>query len=286
MGGLAVAMVVVAALFHALWNLQTKRSGDKLAFVWALSVAIVVLFAIPVAILMVRDMPSADALPFLAVSGVLETAYFVTLARAYSTNDMVLVYPVARGTGVLLVPLVAMPVFGIYPTPFAWAGIAAIVAGIVFLHAPAIERAGGWTRLKDVVSGPALLTGILIASYSLVDSAGVKHMNPLVYLYFIYIVIVVLLGIYVLPRKRAALRELLAHPRDLILAGIGNYATYALILGALLIAPVSYIGPTREISIVIGAWLGARVLREPFEGRQYAACGMVALGVITIGLFG
>jgi hypothetical protein len=48
--------------------------------------------------------------------------------------------------------------------------------------------------------------------------------------------------------------------------------------------PVSYIAPAREISIVIGAFFGARFLKEADSRRRLLAAAAMAAGVIALAL--
>ena len=57
---------------------------------------------------------------------------------------------------------------------------------------------------------------------------------------------------------------------------------YVLILTALTFTPVSYVAPAREISILIGTFWGARLLKEKETPRRlWAAAAMVA-GIVLI----
>ena len=145
---LAIALVLIAAVIHAGWNALAKRRPDVLTFFWALTVA-----ALDPLRRSVRDpRPSPPAVVgrhsrSCSPSSLAEVAYGVFLARAYARTDLSLAYPVARGTGVLLVPLAALPIFGDRPTAAAWFGIGLIVLGVVWLHLPAFRHAlpgRGW----------------------------------------------------------------------------------------------------------------------------------------------
>ncbi len=48
--------------------------------------------------------------------------------------------------------------------------------------------------------------------------------------------------------------------------------------------PVSYIAPAREISIVIGAFFGAKFLKETDASRRLLAAVGMALGIIFLAL--
>jgi multidrug transporter EmrE-like cation transporter len=282
----AFGLVLLAAAVHAGWNALAKQRQDILAFFWGLTLAALVIYAPLFAVIVRREPPSMTVLPYLIASSLAEVAYYACLARAYQASDLSLVYPVARGTGVLLVPLLSIVILGERPSPAAGAGIGMVFGGILWLHVPALRATWRRRPLGSVISPPALLTGLAIATYSLIDGAGVQHAHPVVYLYLAFVLIVVWLGPYVLRYRRQALvREW--HERWPVLAGgAAVFGTYALILAAFRLAPVAYVVLMREISIVFGAWLGVRLLGEPFGGTRLAACCVVAAGVITIGIGG
>jgi H+/Cl- antiporter ClcA len=48
--------------------------------------------------------------------------------------------------------------------------------------------------------------------------------------------------------------------------------------------PVSYIAPAREISIVIGAFFGAKLLNESDAPRRLLAAAGMAAGIIALAL--
>jgi drug/metabolite transporter (DMT)-like permease len=282
----AIAMVLSAAGLHALWNALAKRSDDVLAYFFAIVTAALVIYAIPFAILAKNEPFEWDWLRFAIASGLIHTAYFSLLAYAYERSDLSFAYPVARGTGLTLVPLLAVPIFGDQPTAVAWFGIALVVAGIIWLHRPMIAVAIEQGNARGLVSIPALLTGVTIAVYSLNDTAGVKRVNPIVYLYLVYAINLVLLAPYVLSRRRPAVRKALKFSTPLLVGGIGSFGTYMIVLAATRLAPVSYVVPMRETSIVIGAVLGARMLNEPLGWTRIGACAFVAAGVIAIAVGG
>ena len=59
---------------------------------------------------------------------------------------------------------------------------------------------------------------------------------------------------------------------------------YVLVLTAMSFTPVSYVAPAREVSIVIGAFLGARVLKEGESRKRIVAAVVMAAGVIALAL--
>lgn len=282
----AIGMVLGAAVIHALWNALAKRSDDILSYLWAICVAAVVIYAIPFAVLLVDQELRWDWLRFVLASGVLHIAYFSLLARAYERSDLSFAYPIARGTGLTLVPILAVPIFDERPTVVAWCGIALVAAGIVWLHRPILVAALDRGDVRDLISIPAFLTGLTIAAYSLNDAAGVHRTNPFVYLYLVYAINALLLAPYLLRVRPEAARRALRISTPLLVGGVGSFGTYFIVLAATKLAPVSYVVPMRETSIVIGAILGARMFGESLGWTRISACVLVVLGVIAIGAGG
>src|SRR3954471_16208061 len=139
----ALALVVVAAVAHAAWNVLAKTAGGGVAFVWLCAVAGSALW-LPVVAVALAAGPGAlgpEALGFMVGSGVLHAVYFVLLQRGYREGDLSLVYPLARGTGPLLSTLAALVIFSERPSALALAGGAIIVAAVLSL-----AGAGGGMR--------------------------------------------------------------------------------------------------------------------------------------------
>lgn len=282
----AIAMVLGAAVLHAVWNLFAKRSSDPTTFLWAISAAALGIYLVPAAVLLRGQPVEWDWLRFALISGVLHVAYYALLGLAYAKTDLSFAYPVARGTGLMLVPLLAVPVFGDRPTAVAWLGILLVVAGMLWLHGPVFAAVLARGEVAGLVSVPALLTGLVIATYSINDTAGVHRGNAIVYVYTAELVAVALMAPYILRRRWPAVKTVVAARRPLLVGGVGSAGTYMIVLAATRLAPVSYVVPMRETSIVIGAVLGARLLGEPLGRTRLVACGLVVAGVMAIGIGG
>ena len=290
MGAVAVGLVLVSAFFHATWNVLAKRSAEPTAFLFAMTVTGLGIYALPAGYFLARDGLAADALPFMLASAGFETAYLVCLGAAYRYGALSLTYPVARGTGVVLVPLLAIPLLDERPTAIALLGVATIVAGFV-----AINVLGARQRVAEEIEHGrrglvfALLTGLCIAGYSLVDKAGVQRAHPLVYLYGIFLIQTGVLTPYVLNRYRAAVRDAWRTRWGAVLVGGAlNVLTYLIVLAAMKISgsQVGYIVPLRETSIVFATLYGVVLLRERIGRTRVAGCGLIAAGVLAIALGG
>src|SRR5258705_11652735 len=146
MTGLAITLVLAAALIHASWNYLLKKSGGGVGFVWAFAVLSSLIYApLAIGVVIVQHFQfSAEALAYLLASAVLHTGYYLLLDRGYRHGDLSVVYPLARATGPLLTVLVAVALLGERPGILALCGAALVVGGAFFLAGnPAKLRKAG-----------------------------------------------------------------------------------------------------------------------------------------------
>jgi drug/metabolite transporter (DMT)-like permease len=194
------------------------------------------------------------------------------------------------------VPLIAVPMLNEQVSVAGLLGITLVVVGIIGLHTRAIAGifnpapVGLTTGKRLTVSrGPifALITGIAIAGYSLVDKAAMEHIHPIVYGYLIFVSLTIGMTPYVLAKHGgAAMREFRLSPGLVLIGGIFVQGTYLIILAAMRIAPVSYIVPLREVSVLFAAALGIFLLGEEFGRERILAGSVIALGVVLIAVLG
>ena len=270
-----------AALMHAGWNALAKRGGDPLAFLFCAG-SLGALFYLPGAlyVLWARGFPPA-ALPFVIATVLLHAIYFFALGQAYRVGDLSLVYPVARGTGVALVPIFALLLFEERLSPLGTAGVALVVLGIFSLH----PRPGtGRARLLAPGTGWAFATGLAIAGYSLVDKAGVARLHPLPYITLMEVGAALVLMPAVLPKRDVLRREWRTNWRTIVLVAAMSPGGYLLVLFAFQLSKTGYVVAAREVSIVFSALIGGFLLREGALARRLAAAAMVAAGVVCVAL--
>lgn len=274
----AFALIAAAACAHAAWNFFAKQARGGLPFVWLAGVCAMTAYALPAAIQLLLDDHGVTAagIAFMAGSGCLHSAYFTTLQRGYATGDLSVVYPLARGTGPALSVLLAIVILGERPGPLALVGAALVIVGVLSL------AAGGKRRPSRAALGFALLTGVIIAAYTLWDAHAVESLaQPAIAYYWGSEVTRALVLAVPALRDREGLRTALEHDRRAILAvGLLSPLAYILVLVALTLAPVSVVAPGREASIVIASLLGTRVLGEG-ESRMRAVAAVAILGGIA-----
>lgn len=256
MDPVALVLVLAAAAIHAGWNRLLHDVPDRLA---ALSISGLVggILLLPAAI----ASPPRGVLLFVAASALAETAYGLFLTAAYRRGALSLAYPVGRGTAPLLVVLGAWIVLAQPPRLEVLLGAAALGAGLVLVAA----TGGAESRGPAILF--AVLTGVTIATYSLIDSQAVRHASPAAYLS----VVLLLQGLLLSALVRPSPERWLAALRPGALIGIGSVAAYLLVLFAFQRAGPGPVATLRESSVLIGlllarekpgrlTWLGAALV--------------------------
>jgi drug/metabolite transporter (DMT)-like permease len=276
-------LVLLAALGHALWNFAARKVSGDLAVLWLAKVAANFLLLPLAGLALWRGAPLSLSEPLIAcvlATGLLHAAYFALLSWAYEQGEISLVYPVARGSGVALTGLLAWLVLSEAISWQGTSGIALIFSGILMLGSPALLGKGPAHGFKI-----ALLVGLTIAGYSLVDKTGVGYVDPLLYMAAQWLLGTCLLAPFVLRRHGRVLAERARTRKGYIaLIGFGSVATYFLILHAFTQGPVSYIVAARESSVVIGALLGFVFLKEPFAPWKIFAIAAMVAGLVFLKL--
>src|SRR5512143_1245351 len=278
----ALLLVLLAAICHSAWNLIVKTDARRLEIQ---SGALVVGTLLCAPVLLFHPPWSLPPLAWaaVAVSALFESAYVLALTSAYGAGDMSLVYPVARGTGTVLVAPLAVLLLGERPSLQGALGIGLVVIGIFLSHG----ALGGWAaaRAHRRAVGWALLTGAMIAGYSLVNKVGVTLVPVPLYAFLVFLADAVLVRLVQRWRGGSvpALRRDAPWGR-IVAVGVLMMGAYLAVLIAMSQAPVSYVVATREISVVVAALLGALVLHERHSAARVAGAVVIFGGLCAIAL--
>jgi drug/metabolite transporter (DMT)-like permease len=304
----AIALVLVAALAHASWNLFSKQAATTGAvfFIWLVAAWATALYApvVLISVLVSRAHLSGASWLFMAGTGVLQTAYFLFLQSGYRLGDLSLVYPIGRGSGALLAALAGILLLAERPGPVGIAGIACIVAGIALIGLPDRSyrpgQTAGMTAVTDAgnpavtpaarpasalkAAAFAVATGVFIASYTLWDKHAVSVLNtpPLLQGYAAFPVMLAAFAPLVLrDRQRMAGVWRSFRPQVLGAAVLAPLA-YILVLVALSFSAVSAVAPAREVSVLFGVLLGRKMLGEGGLPRRLAAAAAIVAGIVAV----
>ena len=278
-----VLAVLFGALLHASWNALIKSATDKeldTALIHSLG------FFIAAPLLLAAGLPAAAAWPYLAASSVIHIGYYLALAGAYRHGDLGLTYPVMRGCAPLLVALGSHQLLGESLSLLAWAGVAAICAGVLLLGLSRASASPPEQRSRALRF--ALVNALIIAAYTVIDGLGVRaagDAGAYVAALFLFDGIPYLLVVLYQrgPQgRRAALAYMAGRWRIASLGTVASLGSYAIALWAMTRAPVAVVAALRETSVLFAALLGTLWLREPFgAGKAMGVCTIVA-GVMAL----
>jgi drug/metabolite transporter (DMT)-like permease len=268
--------VLGAALAHATWNAMIKSSRDVL-----LDMTLVVFFAglVTAPFLLVVPLPPRAAWPYIGASMALHLVYYVALVGAYRAGDLSHGYPIMRGVAPLIVSVCALAWLGEAPTPTVWAGVLLICGGVLSLGLAGFH----WAESR-VSLGWALLNAVIIASYTLVDAAGVRASGRAeIYVVWLFTLDALPFTFLILMTKK---RHLISYGRRFWLRGVIGGAlsagAYGVVLWAMTRAPVAAVAALRETSVIFAALIGAWLLKEGHIARRVAGAVTVAAGVIAL----
>jgi drug/metabolite transporter (DMT)-like permease len=307
----ALALIFVAALGHATWNLFSKQASAAGAtlFIWLVAAAATVIFSPVVAVVVLAGHPHLTAANWAVMvgAGILQVGYFSFLQRGYQAGDLSLVYPIGRGTGALLAALAGIVLLGERPGPVSIAGILAIVAGIVVIGLPprrpaapapaatAPDTAAAGTPVPATPGprtqpgwraavGLALGTGAFIAAYTLADKYAVSTLKtpPVLEGYAAFPVMLVAFAPHVIRHRAELGRVWQSFWPQVLGAGVLTPGTYMLVLVALSFTAVDVVAPAREVSVLFGVILGRRLLGEGGLPRKLAAAAAIVAGIVAL----
>ncbi len=274
MAPVALGLALSAAVVHAVWNLILARERDPEAATGVAMAAGVLVFA-PVAAFSFDV--EREAIPFIAVTAILQLVYFAALAAAYRRSELSVVYPIARGVAPVIVLVAGVVIVGSSTSATQIMGVTLVATGVLLVRG--VQRDG---QAHGVAFGLAIAS--VIAAYTLVDSRGVLHADPIAYLELAMAPAAAAYLLIVATRERGVERIRQATSGTVVVAGALSFFAYVLVLAALERAPAAAVAAVRETSIVVATALAARVLGERVTPARLVGAALVVAGVALLGL--
>lgn len=274
----ATLLALGSALVHAAWNLLIKTGRDRVLAGWGQFLAAALIAWTTLCII---GFPGWTAVPYLVATGCVHVAYLEWLVMAYHHGDFSIAYPLARGSGAVLAAIAAWIILDDSMSVGSWVAICIAAAGLVSLR---------WTTSPGAPADSAAMlyalgTGIAIASYSIIDSAGARAVDSAVS-YGVASVgaagTAITIVNLVRPSRRARVFELRVDWRRHLAGGLGTLVAYTMVLVAVRSAPVGYVTMLRESSVVLGALIGWMFLGETMGGRRLVSSAVVCAGLIFL----
>jgi drug/metabolite transporter (DMT)-like permease len=269
--------VITAALVHASWNSLVKASTDK-----TLAMGAIVIGHVPIAVIILpfATIPDSKSFPYLVTGIVLHFGYQLFLLKSYEHGDLTKVYPIARGTAPLLVGLFSLIVLGVELSNAKILSI--IIIGVAVISLAFGQKSDGQTRRS--ASTFALITGLFIASYSLIDGLGARVAGTSLGFFCLLAIGNGFLMVAYLARKAPKTLKNLPHYglSHLLIGGTGSFTAYALVIWAFTKAPIALVTALRETSIVFAFFMGVFFLKEPPSLIKLIASTAILMGVALL----
>jgi drug/metabolite transporter (DMT)-like permease len=271
--------VLGAAALHAGWNAAAHQVTDRLVgFVLiGATCSVCALALIPFV-----APPAAAAWPFILGSVGIHIVYNLMLMRSYSMGDFNQMYPLARGTSPWVVAIAAAVFVGERLSTLRLLGVVVISVGLITL-----VGAGGRPGRRELPAlSAAVITGLAIATYTVLDGVGVRRSGSTGG----YVAWLFLFQGLSLPIGAMAVvgRPLLTRCRAMlgigVLSGVASFVAYAIVIWAQTRAPLATVAALREVSIVVGAILGAVLFRERFGRWRVVGSALAVIGIALLQL--
>ena len=287
---LAISLVVLSALFHALRSLFTKESGDKQIFLWWYSI-VALLFYAPLFFYFFHKVGITDssAYAWCAGSGFIHFLYWLFLTHSYKEGDLSHVYPIMRSSPALVL-LFAVLFLGEQVSLQGVIGILLVAVGVYTINMKRISADELIAPIKSIVRDRstqfAFLTLLSVAFYSIVDKMAVSRIHPVLFAFFHLFFGMIYYTPYIVFTKNAdsIKKEWNNGSGRIIIAGVLGIGGYTLILIAFTIARVSYVVGLRQISIVFAVLMGSHLLKEKHKAIRLAGALIIFTGGFLISL--
>jgi drug/metabolite transporter (DMT)-like permease len=280
----ALILLFLSASMHALWNFLLKSSDEKyIAMGWQ----VILSGVFSLGFLFFTGLPPRSMWGFATLSMTLEAIYFILLCIAYSDHDFSLVYPIARGAAPALLVLWSAIFLHEKLTTGGYIGLAMITGGMIVIGATTlIHGKGEKPHLRGILT--ALTVAFIISVYTFIDGTAVKNGPALPYGLSMFVMVPFVTTPYLARHYGWShfIDMWKKNRRYLLFGGVLGLVAYMLALFAYTFAPLSYSGAIREVSAVIGAFLGWRFLKEELGGVRVIGSAIVFAGVMVIAVLG
>jgi len=222
----------------------------------------VILGHIPFAVIgiFLFGLPDYAGKEFIFSSIILHFLYPIFLLNAYKFGDLSEIYPVARGLSPLIIIIVSFMFFREEISIYETIGILIISFSLMIYGLKSFfEHKSNFKGF-----GLAVITGFLIASYSIVDGYGARvTQNPIGFYSFVTIMSGIFFYFYAsLKDKNIIKRVFLSEKKSFFIGGTASYLAYVIVVWACLYLPIAVVSSLRETSILFAVLLGLFFLKE------------------------
>ena len=292
----SIALILLSAFCHALWNFYSKSSKDtRILFFWCGFYTVAIAFVT----FGIREpgIPKPVWI-YIAGSAFVHVLYKLSLTHAYTVGEISFVYPITRAAPAFL-PLFAFILLDERISAQGMVGILCVMASIV-LYQQREARIQFKTFFRYLGQPDALWAYATLASvigYSLIDKQGMSEFHrystdaPLWRAVTYYLmensISQVLYGVSCLvrfPHQQIAEIGRTEWKRALAIVVL-SLVSYSLILYVLMTEKVSYVTAVRQCSVIFVVLLGGYALKETYTKRRLIAATVMVIGIFLIAKF-
>ncbi len=284
---LAIILVLFSAVCHAGWNYFSHGFRRPLVAMWFMT-GIGLLLYLPIFIFTSRSLVLTPTLAVLILfSGLTKSGYYISLATTYRYADLSVGYPLSR-TGIVLIPIWAYLFLGERISVLAGVAIIVILAGIYLVNARSADPSAHSSdrRRRRLGLWAALATALLISVYSVIDKRAMvaPQLGPINFLFAMFLPTWLGMTPYVLATNRwvEIKQEISGKVGKLTLMALFDFTGYGAVLAAMELSKVSYILALRQTSVILGAIMGATLLREKHGVSRVAGAAVIFVGAVLV----
>ncbi|MEQ9425705.1 MAG: EamA family transporter [Cyclobacteriaceae bacterium] len=263
---LPFTLVFISIFTHAWWNYLIKRSTNKHVFTALSKLAEAIIFLIPGIYFLLTSEFQAKFLILILVAACITFLNYFFLTSAYKHGDLSLVYPISRSS-IIFLPIISFHFIGERIDNVGLLAIALILIGTFVMHMDTLDSKGIRGLFRNINNRGslfAILAALTVAGYTLWDKIAVTRMQPFLYFYLYTSSVAVFYNLFILIwyKPEAIKGEWRLNKYQIVQVGFTNVFTYSLVLTALTMSKATYVGGLRQLSIVVGALLGYKLLNE------------------------
>ncbi|WP_319542400.1 DMT family transporter [uncultured Pseudodesulfovibrio sp.] len=273
-------LVILSSIAHGYWNFLLKRAQNKDAFLGLSKLAEPVIYLIPfIAAVSVWGLDPAS-LWYAGVGTLLSVVNYFCLANSYKRLDLSIAYPVSRSS-TLFLPFLAYFFFQERIDVIGWCSVILVTVGVFVVQLKSVSLSNlAWNR-QSSNSGLlfALCAAFTVALYTLWGKESVRYIHPFIYMYCYTLAS----SAYFLPSLRRLDRRIVKEEWQrnrwsILTVSVLNTLSFVLMLMALNMGKVTYVGALRQVSLVVGVGLGWLVLRESLSLPRVLGVSLIIVG--------
>ena len=280
-------LILFSALIHSIWNIQLKKSADPFKFLINIGTCGWLLFTPYSIYKLFTPTISTETFIFVFLSFLIHFLYFIFLGKAYSNFELSLIYPIARGLSVFLLPMYGIFILSETITTFALIGCFLIFYGIILTGSIShnyLTSINGFKKLLNSGVISALAIGVIISLYSLADKQAADGIDPILYVWFTD-TSAVLMFLYYQRKNKDYVSYFSSNFKKLAIPGLFQFSSYSIVIYAYSTTFLSYAGTFREVGTVFGAIFAKIYLGENFTPKKSFGIFFIIFGAILISLF-